>query len=116
MSKLSFSSTNFIRLSDARLQLELSMCMYSLHGFEALIRSVFGQVCHSLIVVSYCMPGSAHSHAAWAISRISSRALTVSIVDPSFTAFRSKEASSITADMKSSVTRTELLAFWYWIE
>ena len=41
-----------------------------------------GQVCHSLIVVSYCMPGSAHSHAAWAISRISSRARTVSTVSP----------------------------------
>jgi hypothetical protein len=31
----------------------LSMCMYSEHGFEALIRPVFGQVCHWLIVVSY---------------------------------------------------------------
>ena len=52
----------------------LSRCMYSEHGFEALIRPVAGHVCHSLIVVSYCMPGSAHSHAAWAISRIRSRA------------------------------------------
>src|SRR5690242_3093843 len=54
----------FIRLSEARLQLELSRCMYSLHGLDAVIRPVSGQVCHSLIVSSYWMPGSAHSHAA----------------------------------------------------
>ena len=52
--------------------------MYSEHGFDALMRPDAGHVCHSLIVVSYCMPGSAHSHAACAISRISSRARTVS--------------------------------------
>ena len=46
------------RLSDAKLQAELSRCIYSEHGFEALIRAVFEQVCQSLIVVSYCMPGS----------------------------------------------------------
>ena len=47
----------------ARLHAELSRCMYSLHGFDALIRPVFDAVCHLLIVVSNCMPGSAHSHA-----------------------------------------------------
>src|SRR6185437_7453905 len=56
---------NFIRLIDARLQLELSRCKYSLHGLDAVMRPDSGQVCQSLIVSSYCMPGSAHSHAAW---------------------------------------------------
>src|ERR1043165_4344072 len=60
---------NFSRLSDARLHEELSRCMYSLHGLDAVIRPVSGQVCQSLIVSSYWMPGSAHSHAACAILR-----------------------------------------------
>src|SRR5690348_5709740 len=54
---------NFMRLIEARLQAELSTCRYSEHGFEAVIRPVFGQVCQSLIVVSYCRPGSAQRHA-----------------------------------------------------
>ena len=33
--------------------------MYSEHGFDAWIRSVFADVCQSLIVVSYWMPGVA---------------------------------------------------------
>ncbi len=37
---------NFIRLSEARLQAESSTCMYSLQGFEALMRPLAGQVCH----------------------------------------------------------------------
>ena len=86
-SKVPSVSMNFIRFSEARLHALLSRCMYSEHGFEALIRPVAGHVCHSLIVVSYCMPGSAHSHAAWAISRISSRARTVSTVSSVMTAF-----------------------------
>ena len=48
--------------------------MYSEQGFEPLMRPVAGHVCHSLIVVSYCMPGSAHCQAASAICRIRSRA------------------------------------------
>jgi hypothetical protein len=32
--------------------------MYSLHGFDALIDPAFGQVCHLLIVVWNCIPGS----------------------------------------------------------
>src|SRR5205085_10533914 len=69
-----------------------------------------------LIVVSNCMPGSAHSQAAVAIWRNSSRALTVRIVSPVVTACSCQSASSRTACMNSSVTRTELLAFWYWSE
>src|ERR1700729_1849648 len=60
---------NFIRLSDARLHDELSRCRYSEHGLDAVIRPVSGEVCQSLIVSSYCRPGSAQSHAACAIVR-----------------------------------------------
>src|SRR5688500_11016443 len=90
--------------------------MYSLHGLEPLMRPVVAAVCQRLIVVSNCMPGSAHSHAALAIWRNRSRAFTVRMAVPSFTDTRSQSASSTTACMNSSVTRTELLAFWYWIE
>ena len=86
------------------------------HGFEPLMRPALGVVCQSLIVVSYWMPGSAHSQAAWAISRMSSRAPSVCTTSPVSTAFRWKSAWSTTACMNSSVTRTELLAFWYWID
>src|ERR1700759_1056365 len=108
---------NFIRFSDARLHAESSTCMYSEHGLDALMRPELGDVCHWLIVVSYCTPGSAQRHAASAISRISSRALTGSPTgSPVVRAIRCQSASSSTACMNSSVTRTELLAFWYWME
>src|SRR5215210_5189226 len=108
---------NFIRFSDARLHAESSTCMYSEHGFDALIRPEFGEVCHWLIVVSYWTPGSAQRHAASEISRISSRALTGSPTgSPVVRAIRCQSASASTACMNSSVTRTELLAFWYWID
>ena len=64
MSKEPSSRRNFIRFSDARLHAESSTCMYSEHGFEALIRPDSGQVCQRLIVVSYWTPGSAQRHAA----------------------------------------------------
>ena len=98
------------------MQALLSRCMYSLHGLDALIRPDAGHVCHSLMVLSYCMPGSAHSQAAWAMSRIRSRARTVSMVSSEMTAFSFQSRSSWTACMYSSVTRTELFAFWYWME
>src|SRR5436309_15163895 len=60
---------NFIRFSDARLQAESSRNMYSEHGFDALMRAVFGEVCHLLTVVSNCMPGSPHCQVASAIWR-----------------------------------------------
>ena len=65
---------NFIRFTLARLQAESSRNMYSLHGFEALIRPEFGHVCQRLIVVSYCKPGSPQHQAASVIFFISSRA------------------------------------------
>ena len=86
------------------------------HGFDALIRPVFGSVCHELIVVSYWTPGSAHSHAAAPICLSSSRASTVSITVPSVRAVRLNSLPSAAASMNASLTRTELFAFWYWIE
>ena len=110
------SLRNFIRFSEERLQAESSMCMYSEHGFDALIRPVFGLVCHWLIVVSYCTPGSAHCHDASAMSFRSERASTVRTTEPSVRAVRFHSLPSTTASMKESVTRIELFAFWYWID
>src|SRR3954469_23055138 len=108
---------NFMRFSDARLHALSSTCMYSEHGFDALMRPEFGDVCHWLIVVSYWTPGSAQRQAASAISRISSRAGTGSPTgSPVTREMRCQSSSFSTACMNSSVTRTELLAFWYWIE
>ena len=112
-SNVSSSRRNFSRLSDARLQELLSSDMYSEHGLLAVIRPVSGLVCQALIVSSYWMPGSAHSHAALAILSHSSRASTVSMTELSR---RERSPNSVpfsTARMNSSLTRTELLAFWY---
>jgi len=49
--------------------------MYSEHGLLARMRSVFGQVCQRLIVVSNWTPGSAQRHAAQAI--LSNRSLAL---------------------------------------
>src|SRR6188472_340535 len=108
---------NFMRFSEARLHAESSTCMYSEHGLDALMRPEFGDVCHWLIVVSYWTPGSAQRHAASEISRISSRAFTGSPTgSPVVRAIRCQSSSFSTACMNSSVTRSELLAFWYWID
>src|SRR5687768_1593953 len=115
-SKVSSSLRNFSRFSDARLHEELSRDMYSEHGLDAVIRPVSGLVCQSLIVSSYCRPGSAHSHAALAILVKSSRASTSSMTSPVPRARSPNVVPSSTARMNSSVTRTELLAFWYWTE
>src|SRR4051795_11523547 len=112
-SNVSSSFRNFIKLSEARLHDELSSDMYSEHGLEAVMRPVSGQVCQSLMVPSYWMPGSAHSHAACAILRNSDLASTVSIASPVARARRPNSLPSSTARMNSSLTRTELLAFWY---
>src|SRR3954462_8636711 len=115
-SKVSSSLRNFSRFSEARLHEELSSDMYSEHGLEAVIRPVSGLVCQSLIVSSYCSPGSAHSQAAVAILRNRSRASTFSMTSPVLRPRNPKSVPSSTARMNSSVTRTELLAFWYWTE
>src|SRR5918997_537363 len=114
-SNVSSARRNFNRLRLARLQEELSSDMYSEQGLDAVIRPVSGLVCQSLMVSSYWMPGSAHSQAALAILPNSSRASTGHVC--SLCRARSENSlPSSTARMNSSVTRTELLAFWYWTE
>src|ERR1700678_4114718 len=115
-SNSSFSSRNVSKFMEARLQAELSRCTYSEQGLLPLIRPVLGAVCQRLMVVSYCSPGSAHSQAEWAIWRNRSRAGSVRMTEPSVRAVSSQSRPSMTASMNSSVTRTELLAFWYWVE
>src|ERR687894_1037939 len=115
-SKLPSARRNFRRLSEARLQAESSTCMYSLHGLEALIRPEFGHVCHSLIVVSYWTPGSAQRQAASAIWCRSSLAFTRETTSLELRAVSSHSSPCWARSMNSSVTRTELFAFWYWIE
>src|SRR5689334_6338003 len=116
ISKPPSSLRNFIRLSEARLQDESSSDMYSEHGLDAVMRPVSGLVCQSLMVSSYCRPGSAHSQAALAISVNSFLASMVSMTSPCSRPRRSKVVPSSTARMNSSLTRTELLAFWYCTE
>src|SRR5579864_3322567 len=103
---------NFNRFRLARLQAESSRNMYSLQGLLALIRAVFFDVCQRLTVVSYCMPGSPQCQVASEILRSSSFALKVLTTEPSVTVLVEKSTSRTTAYMKSSVTRTLLLAFW----
>ena len=113
---MSSSLRNFSRFRLARLHEELSSDMYSEHGFDAVIRPVSGLVCQSLMVSSYCRPGSAHSHAAVEILRNRSRASTVSMTSPVPRERSPNSVPSSTARMNSSETRTELLAFWYCTE
>ena len=57
------SSKNRRRFKDAKLHAVLSKNIYSEQGLEALIEPPSGHVCHSLIVVLYCVPGSAQRQA-----------------------------------------------------
>ena len=101
-----------MRFSEARLQAVSSRNMYSEHGLEALIGPDSGQVCQSLMVVSNCTPGSAECHAASAMRSHSAAALTVFTGAPVVRAVRHQSPPAWTARRKSSVTRTELFAFW----
>src|SRR5215467_4726210 len=101
-----------IRFRDARLQAVSSRNMYSEHGLDALMRPDSGQVCHSLMVVSHCTPGSAEAQAAAPIFSQRSRALSVLWTLPSVRRMRFQSPSFSTALMKSLLTRTELLEFW----
>ena len=86
--------------------------MYSLHGLLALMRPPPGQVCHALIVLSNCTPGSAHRHAAYAMSSHSLRASTVRASSPLVRQRISHALPASTASKNLSGTRTELLLFW----
>src|SRR5437764_11143044 len=108
--------TNFIRFSDARLHAVSSRNMYSEQGLLALMRAVDFEVCQRLTVVSYCIPGSPQCQVDSAIFIIRSRAGSFSTGCPSWTFLVHQSLSSTTARMKSSVTRTERLAFWHEIE
>src|SRR5262249_43208410 len=96
----------------ARLHAVSSRKLYSEHGFEALIRPLAGQVCHSLIVVSNCSPGSAEAQAAYAMRSHSSRACSVLATRPSVRQVSCQVPSLSTRWRKSFETRTELLEFW----
>ena len=63
------------------------MNMYSQHGFDALIRCVALHGFHVLMSVSYCMPGSPHTHADSAIFTRSAFASNVPMGSPVVTAF-----------------------------
>src|SRR6266480_418964 len=102
----------------ARLQAVSSKNMYSEQGLLALMRPPAGQVCHSLMVVSYCKPGSAEAHALNVIFSHRSFAFSFLAIFLSLRFFSSHSASVSTACMKSFVTRTELFEFcpdtvWY---
>src|SRR6201984_1495896 len=112
MSKVPVGVTNFIRLKLARLQAELSRNMYSEQGLDALMRAVFLEVCQRLMVVSYCMPGSPQCQVESAILNSRSRARSFSLGWPSVMLRVHQSRSCSAALMKSSVTRTEWLAFW----
>src|SRR5215467_3040636 len=101
---------NFRRFRLARLQALSSRNMYSLHGLLALMRAVFLLVCQRLTVVSYCMPGSPQCQVASEILWRRSFALYALTTVPSVTARVENSVSRTTAYMKSSVTRTLLLA------
>ena len=105
-----------MRLIDARLHAESSMCMYSLHGLEPEMRPAFGLVCQRWIVSSYWTPGSPQAQAASEISRRRSAAGISAAVSPPATVLVSHGSPASTRRKKSSVSRTELLAFWNWIE
>src|SRR5690606_37938896 len=103
---------NLTMVSDARLQAVTSRNMYYEQGLLALIRPSAGQVCHSLIVVSNCTPGSAHAHAENATFSHRSAASTRLWTRPSVRPIRSQVPPCSIARKKALGTRTELLEFW----
>ena len=102
---------NFLRFTEARLQAVLSKNIYSLQGLLPLILPPSGQVCHSLIVVSYCVPGSAQRHAAYAILSHKSFAGTFFMTLLSPRATNSQSSPAFNFAKKLFGTRTLLLLF-----
>src|SRR6201991_3493424 len=96
---------------EARLHAVLSKNMYSEHGLDALIRPPSGQVCHSLMVLSYCIPGSAQAHAAKAISSHNFCDEMLFTTLPFIRPFSSQSFPSRSAWKKLLGTRTELFEF-----
>src|SRR5271157_3072705 len=108
MSNEPSSCWNLVRFTLARLHAVSSRNMYSEHGLDALMRPEFGHVCHLLIVVSYCTPGSAQPQAASPTWRHRSFASSVSQISPVVRKRVCHLPPASTAFMKSSVTRTLL--------
>src|SRR5579862_3997569 len=86
--------------------------MYSEQGLEARMRPPLGQVCHSLMVVSYWVPGSAQRHAAYAIWFHTSFAGIRFMILPSLLAFNSQSSPPDNFAKKSFGMRIELFEFW----
>ena len=105
-------SKNRMRFKDARLHAVSSRNMYSEQGLLALIRPSSGQVCHSLMVVSNCTPGSAQDQAATAMvsHRSEARSVRTVLLVVRLVSFHSSSRSI--ASMKLLGMRTELLLFW----
>src|SRR6202142_4373022 len=82
------------------------------HGLLALMRPSSGHVCHSLIVVSNCRPGSAHCQAATAMSSHHSAAGMDLETRPSVRRLRSHVFPASSRAKKSFGMRTVLLEFW----
>src|SRR5664279_2454422 len=101
-----------MRLTLDRLHAESSRNMYSEHGFDSLMRAVFGHVCQRLMVLSYWTPGSAQPQAASDSCRQRSFASRVSTTSPVVRAMVCHLPPPSAARMNSSVTRTELFEFW----
>ena len=85
--------------------------MYSEHGFDALMRPPSGQVCHSLMVLSYCTPGSAQAQAAKAISCHSFSAEIDLITSPLIRPTKSQLPPVSKALKNAFGIRTELFEF-----
>jgi hypothetical protein len=106
-----------MRFSDERLQAESSTCMYSEHGFDALMRPEFGDVCHSLIDRVVLDAGiRALPRRVGDLAHELARVDRLPIGSPVERARRCPASPFSTARMNSSVQRTELFAFWYWID
>src|SRR3989338_6482831 len=80
-------------------------------GLLPLILPSSGQVCHSLIVVSYCTPGSAEAQAQYPISLQSFSAGMVRSTVPEILVFNSQLRPFSSASKKALGMRTELLLF-----
>src|SRR4051812_20520328 len=80
-------------------------------GLLALIFPLRGQVCHWLIVSSYCTPGSAQRQAAYEICCHKSRALIFFATLPFVRLVSVHSVSSSTALKKRFGMRTELFEF-----
>ena len=112
MSKVPAGVTNFIRLKLARLQAELSRNMYSEQGLDALMRPVFlrgvpavdgGVVLHAGIAA---LPGGFGDLVHEVAGLVGLDRLAV------LDGAGGEVAVRLEARMNSSLTRTELLAFW----